>query len=155
MYRGRMADDEAPSREDYEKLKRENEALKARIRELEGLVRKLASKLRMDSSNSSLPPSLDTDAHFVSGLRGGQKNTACQRKRNHQQAGQHRLGVEPEAFPLDAQALHDRPGGFQPLAQALPHPGLEHAVEPPLPLDAEGFLQGLVEDVAGDEAPGR
>ena len=54
-----MADEETPSREDYEKLKRENEALKARVRELEALVKKLASQLRMDSSNSSLPPSAD------------------------------------------------------------------------------------------------
>ncbi len=53
-----MADD-APTREAYEALLRENAALKKRLAEMEALVRDLRARLKTSSRNSSMPPSSD------------------------------------------------------------------------------------------------
>jgi len=49
----------APTREQYEALVAENAAQKKRIAELEELVRDLRCRLKLDSTNSSMPPSSD------------------------------------------------------------------------------------------------
>jgi transposase len=51
--------EDAPTREEYEALLRENAALKKRLAEMEALVRDLRALLQTSSRHSSMPPSSD------------------------------------------------------------------------------------------------
>lgn len=76
-----------------EKLRRENAELRRRIESLEAAVRKLSAQLKLNSTNSSLPPSMD--------WRGRVKGTSPVRSGRKRGGQPGHVGTTRQRFPAD------------------------------------------------------